>query len=216
MTFTHVRNVFMLLCLRKHGLCALSPTVPDCGNRYQDPANTFMTCSPAKVKLVITLSVWSSHILALLITTNFFCEFHFQSRKTVEANKWLWYLMFMFMFMFICHIANREAPLHPRTAGGGGVNITPPPLLRNIRHSSKTVTDIDMKLSVPYGTTIWRTSIPRKLYGKLMLFRKWRFSDVMSRDFRSKMDENEIRRRLLNIEVNCKRKTSKSRKANSV
>ena len=32
-----------------------------------------------------------------------------------------------------------------------GVNITP---LRDIRHSSETVLDIDMKLSVPYGITI--------------------------------------------------------------
>ena len=35
-----------------------------------------------------------------------------------------------------------------------GVNITPPP--PDIRHSSETVLDIDMKLSVPYGTTILR------------------------------------------------------------
>ena len=40
-----------------------------------------------------------------------------------------------------------------RAPPGEGVNITP---LRDIHHSSKTVRDIDMKLSVPYGTTILR------------------------------------------------------------
>ena len=72
---------------------------------------------------------------------------------------------------------------YPWLAGGGGGKYYP---LRDIRHSSDTVPDISMKLSVPYETTIWC------LFNKCFENRTenfWQngvliFSDNVSRDFR--------------------------------
>ena len=72
--------------------------------------------------------------------------------------------------------------VNPRSAGEW-VNINPLPYFLD---SSKTTADIDAKLLVPYPASIWRRLAKFRKKSVEFFFRKWRFSNVIFRDFGSK------------------------------
>ena len=76
------------------------------------------------------------------------------------------------------------ARVNPCPAGGADSALPPP--LAGFRDSSKTAADIDTKLSVPSPASVWRLPSKFQKNTSRFLFRKWRFSDVMFRDFGSK------------------------------
>ena len=77
-----------------------------------------------------------------------------------------------------------EVGRDPRPAGGGGGGRFCP--LPDFLDGSKTAADIDTKLSIPSPASIWRLSSKLNKNPWRFLLRKWRFSDVVFRDFGSK------------------------------
>ena len=102
----------------------------------------------------------------------------------------------------------RTIPFNPRLA----VDKFYPPPLHGIRNNSKTIIDIDAKLSVPYPASIWHLSQKKqkkKSVDTFFFFRKLRFSDVMSRHSRSKINECLNDHKTKSIDVNCTKNCQK-------
>ena len=106
------------------------------------------------------------------------------------------------------------SPLSRHWLGGGG-RITPTPLA-NFLIDLKTKTGIDAKLPVPYSASIWHPQAKFQQSSSRSFLRKWRFSDVMSRDFGSKIGQHSNASRMQTFKVKRNRQTPKDVKLHSL